>query len=156
MIRIQILTLIIALFFTVGCAPSRTFINTDEQQRIKYINERLENRKIEVKLTDNSRIKVRNAFLSSDSLFFHSSNNHEPLPISQIQYISTSPRLSIAALIALPLFAVGTLGIVTFDNRGGLKELGKLYGGVAAISLSGFVYIIGSSIENEIYYFRRE
>ncbi len=149
------LFLIAILFLFVGCVPSRNFVNTHQEERISQINNELKEKIVKIRPIDEEDFKSQNVTITSDSLFYVNSEKKNSLALTEIKSITAGPKIGVSAAIGIPLVAVGILGVASFDDKGGFEELGKIYGGAAAITLGGLVLGIGNNIESETYYFKQ-
>lgn len=145
------------LFLVVGCAPPKTFVNTHQDERISQVNKELDNKIVKIRLGDGIEFKAKNATLTSDSLHYIRSDKKQGLPLDTVQSITASPKIGVAEILGIPLFAFGTYLFITMDDESNNYNEGrnKLGGGIAAYILGIITVIDGSNAESERYYFKK-
>ena len=150
-----IVTLI--LYLASGCVPPKTFVDSHQEKRINQINKELEHKVVKVRTTDRKEFRAIEVKLTADSLLYTRSDKKQGLPLNKIISITASPKIGVAEILGIPLFAFGTYLFITMDDESNNYNEGrhKLGGGIAAYILGIITVIDGSNAESERYYFKK-
>lgn len=149
--------IILIILIVSGCVPSKTFLDTAKQDKVSWLNNHVKGKKIEITLVNDKKINGRNVTLNSDSLFYGKSRTRQSIALSEIRYITVSPKISVSSLGSLLMVAGGIYEVSTDHLAKSWDGLiFKFYGGIAAIGVGSICFVTSSSSETEVYYFNKK
>jgi len=135
--------------------PPTTFINTNDPNEIHDLNEELKKHNVTIKLRNGKEFSTRSSLIRPDELIYFKKNSKKVIPLTKIEYIKVTPKLSKSTIIGIPLIGLGVSSLFIYLNS---KSLDHWSG---QIMLPSFfiglgVFTFGNTAETDIYYFNRQ
>ena len=146
-------TLIILVLFITGCVPPHTVIKTKEENNVNSFNEELENKKVEITLINDKKLQGKKAHLESDTLFYTTSSHPSAVSLSDIKYVTVSPKFSPITFQTILMVGGGIFCLTTVGSSSFGPGFAKMTIGIVAIGLGTIYYLTWAPEESTIYYF---
>lgn len=153
--RAILISTLILIVFAAGCVPPKTVINTSKEDNVSNFNKEVKEHKIEITLINDQKVEGEKAHLESDSLIYNTSGHLSVVNLSDIRYVTISPKYSPISFQSMLMIGGGIFCLTTVGSSSFGAGYTKITMGALAVVLGTIYYLTWAPEESKIYYFNK-